>query len=217
MLPVRRAVDVKYIKRDWINQVYVVRLLEAQHKRSDASKRLRRFAAQHDQVVPANRRNLQHERVLIIEHIRFLIVRYQLSTLLRLDRHHTVNKRHEGLCVRFGREVEINAFIMFLHVQRLRVRLVLEYQLLQVQERHFVVHLLPNLHCGVPQVRRERLLAVVALRPFHLVLQYKRRTGQLLVKQLLNGYLHLYQLRVRLRPHKRRVNYLRLVQALYLR
>lgn len=101
------------------------------------------------------------------------------------------------------RKIEIQAVLRFLDIDCLLVGTRLQNQLLQVQERAFVGHLLSNLNRGSPCVVCVTLLAVITLlgcnHIFHL--ECLLNDGAL-ESLLLNGDLHFDTTRVGFGPDK---------------
>lgn len=105
------------------------------------------------------------------------------------------------------RKIEIQAVLRFLDIDCLLVGTSLQNQLLQVQERAFVGHLLSNLNRGPPCVVCITLLAVITLlrcnHIFHLeCLLYDGALESL----LLNGDLNFDTTRVGFGPDKARID-----------
>eukprot|EP00966_Prymnesium_polylepis_P189709 4395626-Prymnesium_polylepis.1 len=135
------------------------------------------------------------------------VLRHELLRVLVPHRRDRLQEGHELLGVRALVEEEIQAVLQLDDVRRVRVRRVLQDELLEPQEGALVRHLLPHLDDRRPRVLRLAPLAVGALLVAQDIFDDERllqhRTGDHL---LLDRQFQLDPARVRLRPDKRRVD-----------
>ncbi|TYZ67814.1 hypothetical protein PybrP1_005624 [[Pythium] brassicae (nom. inval.)] len=188
----------------------------AEHERRDVATALRELLGQDEQVVAAHGAQLDAVRRLEVRRAVVHVLRHELARGLGPHRHVRRHEVDEPLGGRLGAKVKVHALLYGHDPDRVLVRLVLENDLLEAQERALVLRLLADLHERPPRVVPVLLHAVRALHaPDH-----KRHDARVLddrvVEHLaLQRELHLDALRVRLGPDEARVHELRLAQAVH--
>lgn len=157
------------------------------------------------------------ESVLVMVRAVLLIMRNQLLGLLLLLHHIVINVVNEANSVRSMSELEVEALTMLFvdNTDALFLRIALENQLLEEQERSFVIDILANLHLTLPQMGRVRTLAVIALQIHDDEFDDERLLQQSAIHDFpLHGELHLETTRVGLRPDEACVDHLDALQSL---
>lgn len=101
--------------------------------------------------------------ILIVISIVALILRYKLLGLLHTNGQHRSEKLHHPLRMRLALKQKINPILLLLNLNHLFMGIMLQYKLLEPEERLLMLHMLPDLHGSHPRMRRELLLTVVAL------------------------------------------------------
>mmetsp|Transcript_9609 Transcript_9609/g.22787 ORF Transcript_9609/g.22787 Transcript_9609/m.22787 type:complete len:490 (+) Transcript_9609:651-2120(+) len=202
--------------RQRVQQLQTLRHARAHRKRSQISERAVLSRVQADQVVLADRDNLDRERVLGADFVVVEILRDHLLALHFLPaRHHAQDEVLELQRVRPVQEVEVNTIWNLLDVDRLLVRFILEDELLEEVESTLVVHLLPHLDDSAPGALRGNHVAVCALEVMDHHLNHEHLLqNHAAVNLLLDRQLQFQTPRMRLRPDERRVDELHFVQAL---
>ncbi len=110
-------------------------------------------------------------------------------------------------------EEEVDAVLLLLHLHALVVHVVLQDHLFQEEQRLLVPRVLAQLHHRAPGVRRELLLAVLALLKVLRELDHEALLNRhALVDFLRNGELDLDAPRVRLRVEEARVDELHVLE-----
>lgn len=142
-------------------------------------------------------------------------MRNQLLRVGHFHRQHGLQEIDHLSGVRIGCVEKVQPTRVRLNAERVLVRLVLQYHLLEVEQRLPVDRLLADLHHTAPKVLRLRTVAIVA----HLIVDRKLDDKHLLQNDIahhlpVHGQLHLDALRMGLRPNEARIDQLHLPQPL---
>jgi hypothetical protein len=134
-------------------------------------------------------------------------LRNQLLRFLKSAGDATLNKVNKSIGVRFVLKLKINSIMHLLNAQTFLSSIVLYDQLFKEQESTLVVDSLSKLNLCDPQMRRVRLLAVIALQVY-----YNEFNDEALLKKstvqnfFLYGQLYLNTFGMRLGPNESRIN-----------
>eukprot|EP00047_Mylnosiga_fluctuans_P011229 m.20129 g.20129 ORF g.20129 m.20129 type:complete len:556 (+) comp3504_c0_seq1:1194-2861(+) len=213
--PVWAAVDLSDLKSVGVDEMQAGANTNAHNKLAHAAVGAGQVCGQTNEVVLADRDDLNGKRVLEVEGVAVNVVRDEALRSLHTHGGDGRQELREVLCIAAVVEVEVNAIRHRLDADGLRVLVVLDDQLLQVQERLLVADLLAGLHDGVPRVLGLAAVARVAHLVRDDVLDHKdllqHGAGEDL---LLNGQLDLQALRVGLGPDEPGIDETDLVEAL---
>ena len=205
------------LQRERVDQQDVVGDAQADHDLADVAQVLGQCAWQAHDVVLADGHHLHRVGELVLVRVRVRVVRDQLlrrRVPTRYDRLQEIDELHG---VVFLVEVEIDAGVLRLDVHGVRVRLVLDDQLLQIEQRLLVLCLLSHLHHCSPVVVRLLSMTGLAEQILHYVLADEHLLQNGAVEHLLlDGQLDLQSLRVRLGVQEHRVDQVHLVHVLQL-